>query len=174
MSEAPEPNPESADSPPAQASSDEAPPEPASVLVHAHLRVGWIALLAFVTLGIALESLHAFKSAAYLGVGQETRRLMWTLAHAHGVGLSLVHIAYAATLHAWFTHASRSLRLASRLLTWATGLVPGGFFLGGVVTYGGDPGVGAFLVPVGAGLMWIAVALVAHQIWTTRSHVPPA
>ena len=148
---------------------DQPPPEPAAALVKTHLRYGWIALLAFVTLGIALESLHAFKSAAYLGVGQETRRLMWTLSHAHGVGLSLVHIAYAATLHLRFTHATRPLRLASRMLTWSTGLVPGGFFLGGVVTYGGDPGVGAFLVPVGAGLLWIALAIVAHQIMTTPS-----
>ena len=43
-------------------------------------------------------------------------------------------------------------------------LVPGGFALGGVVTYGGDPGVGVFLVPVGAVLVWIAVLLVALSI----------
>src|SRR6187401_2755242 len=71
-------------------------------LARAHLRFGWIALLVFVTLGAVLEALHAWKSVAYLGVGHETRRLMWTLAHAHGVGLGLLHLGFAATLKVGF------------------------------------------------------------------------
>ena len=39
-----------------------------------HLRVGWWSLLAFATLGLALESLHGFKVRAYLDVSSETRR----------------------------------------------------------------------------------------------------
>lgn len=137
---------------------------PLQPAVRSHMRIGWIALLVFVTIGSILEALHAFKSGAYLGVGNETRRLMWTLAHAHGIGLALVHIGYGATLKSIFAAVTPRLSLASKLLTWGTVLVPGGFALGGVVTYGGDPGVGVFLVPVGAVLVWIAVLLVALSI----------
>jgi len=41
----------------------------------------------------------------------------------------------------------------------ATLLMPAGFFLGGVVFYGGDPGVGILLLPIGAVLLLVAVAL---------------
>jgi hypothetical protein len=128
------------------------------------MRTGWIALLVFVTLGTVLEALHAFKSGAYLGVGNETRRLMWTLAHAHGIGLALVHLGFGATLRALFVDVQPRLSTASRLLTWSTVLLPGGFFLGGIGTYGGDPGLGIFLVPVGALLLWIAVLLTAMTL----------
>jgi hypothetical protein len=131
-------------------------------LTRAHLRNGWIGLVVFVCLGIGLESLHAFKSFAYLGVGNETRRLMFTLAHAHGIGLSLVHIAFAATLSLSILPSAR-LAIASRCLNGALLLMPTGFLLGGIVTYGGDPGIGVLLVPVGALLLLIAVVLMA---WT--------
>ena len=135
-------------------------------LVRRHLRFGWVSLFVFVLLGIALEGLHAFKTSAYLGVGRETRRLMWTLAHAHGVGLSLVHIAFAATAGLVLrAAASPKLELGSRLLCWASVLIPGGFFLGGVVTYEGDPGVGVFLVPFGALFLVIALVCVIWVLW---------
>jgi hypothetical protein len=128
-----------------------------------HLRSGWIGMLLFVSLGIALESLHAFKSAAYLGAGNETRRLMWTLAHAHGAGLSLLQIGFAGTLRLSARPDSR-WTLASRLLNGAYALMPLGFFLGGIAPYEGDPGIGVWLVPLGAALLWSAVACVA---WLT-------
>lgn len=137
---------------------------PNTVAVRSHLRFGWIALLVFTTLGGVLEALHAWKSGAYLGVGNETRRLMWTLAHAHGIGLSLLHIGFAGTLKLLFDTLTPRLQLASRLLTWATLLLPGGFFLGGVVTYDGDPGLGVLLAPVGALLLWLCILLVALSI----------
>jgi hypothetical protein len=40
--------------------------------------------------------------------------------------------------------------------------MPLGFFLGGVVTYGGDPSLGVLLVPVGAALLLIAIAKLLH------------
>ena len=55
-----------------------------------HLRVGWWSLLLFATLGLVLESLQGFKVRAYLDVSNETRRLMWTLAHAHGTLVGIV------------------------------------------------------------------------------------
>ena len=39
----------------------------------------------FGTLGLVLETLHGFKIGAYLDVSNETRRLMWRLAHVHGL-----------------------------------------------------------------------------------------
>src|SRR4051794_6786004 len=62
--------------------------------VRSHLRFGWWSLLLFLTLGMVLEGLHGFKVAWYLNVSTQTRRLLWTLAHAHGTALGLVHIAF--------------------------------------------------------------------------------
>lgn len=132
-------------------------------LTQVHLRNGWIGLLLFASLGIALESLHAFKSAAYLGVDQEMRRLMWTLAHAHGVGLSLLQVALAATLHLVPTPPSSRWAAAGRLLNAACILIPLGFFLGGLQTYEGDPGLGVWLVPLGAASLLAALTIV---VWT--------
>jgi hypothetical protein len=128
-----------------------------------HLRLGWTALLVFTTLGLTLEALHAFKSPAYLGVGQETRRLMWTLAHAHGIGLSLLHIVFGATVSHLDAARMPRLQRASALLTAASWLLPLGFFLGGIATYDGDPGVGVLLAPIGGALLWVAVLLVAIE-----------
>jgi len=65
-----------------------------------HLRFGWWSLLVFATLGLILESLHGFKVRAYLDVSNETRRLMWTLAHAHGTLLAVVSgAAHLGTTH---------------------------------------------------------------------------
>jgi len=55
------------------------PPSNASV-IRRHLYFGWWTPLIFLTVGLALEALHAFKVGAYLKVSHETRRLMWTLA----------------------------------------------------------------------------------------------
>ncbi len=131
-----------------------------SSLVARHLRYGWCSLLLFICLGVVLESLHGFKVAWYLDVGTEPRRLMWRLAHAHGTFLSLVHIAYAATLHAR-PNVAFATSFASAALIAASILMPAGFFLGGTVIYGGDPGVGILLLPVGALLLVTAVLSVA-------------
>ena len=138
--------------------------QPLLELTRTHLRFGWIALLVFATLGVVLEALHAFKSGAYLGVGSEMRRLMWTLAHAHGIGLSILHMAFAATLKLGFDQATARLPRASGLLRWSTVLLPGGFFLGGIAPFEGDPGVGVWLAPVGALLLWSAILLVALEL----------
>jgi hypothetical protein len=140
----------------------------ASAKARLHLRFGWIGLLLFALLGIALEGLHAWKTPAYLGVGNETRRLMWTLAHAHGVGLSLVHLGFAATLSLVASSQLPKLELASRALSWASVLIPLGFFLGGTVTYEADPGVGVFLVPFGALALVIALGRIVWVLVSSR------
>ena len=126
------------------------------------LRFGWWALLAYLTLGIALEALHAFKSGWYLDVGHEMRRLMFTLAHAHGTLLALVNIAAGLT-----ARSVKGFELsppASWSLRWAALLLPAGFFLGGIVIHDGDPGIGIFLVPVGALLLLHGVGRVARDL----------
>ena len=131
-------------------------------LARAHLRFGWWSLVVFIALGLVLETLHGFKIGWYLDVGHETRRLMLTLAHAHGTLLGLIHIAFAATLAREPELPRR--RAASGLLKASSVLLPGGFLLGGLFIYGGDPGLGVFLVPVGAFLLLAAVVLVARDL----------
>lgn len=130
-------------------------------LVDRHLRVGFGGLLVFVVLGAALELLHAVKSPVFLDAGQETVRLLLRLAHAHGTGLALVNVAYAAAAHARPRTRSRA---ASACLVAATTLVPVGFLLGGLTARGADPGASVALVPAGAVLLVVALALVVARL----------
>lgn len=133
-----------------------------------HLRFGWWSLLLFATLGLVLESLHGFKVSAYLDVSNETRRLMWTLAHAHGGLLSMVHVLFGLTVRVAPDFGIGNRPLISRCLIGASIVLPGGFFLGGIGSYGGDPGVGVLLVPVGAAVLLIAVFLLARMADSVR------
>lgn len=135
-----------------------APSEPARL----HLRVGWWSLLLFLTLGLTLETLSGFKVGLYVDVSSSTRRLMWTLAHAHGTLIAILNIVFAMTLQMTGDWAEPSRTLASRCLRGALVLMPLGFFLGGVRIYGGDPGLGVLLVPPGALLLFVAVLLTAR------------
>lgn len=138
--------------------------QPELALSRRHLRLGWLALLVFLTFGIALEAMHGFKVDLYLNVANETRRLLWTLAHAHGVLLGLVHIAFASTIRELPAAARTWPKHASLCLSGSTVLLPAGFFLGGTVTYGGDPGRGILLVPVGAALLFAGVLITALRV----------
>jgi len=133
-----------------------------------HLLFGWWTLLAFAALGLVLESLQGFKVAAYLDVSNETRRLMWRLAHAHGALLGAINILFAVTLRTSPSSAFPGAERISTALIAATLLLPGGFFLGGIVFYGGDPGVGVLLVPIGALLLLLALFWIARGIRGTR------
>ena len=93
-----------------------------------NLRFGWWSLLVFLSLGAALETLHGFKIGWYVDVGNETRRLMFTLAHAHGTLLALLNIAAGLTARSVERFELRpSISFA---LIWAAILLPAGFFLG--------------------------------------------
>ena len=130
-----------------------------------HLRLGWLGLAVFVALGILLEGLHAFKAPMYLDVGNETRRLMWTLAHAHGSLLSLIQLAVASSSVVLGPEVVPQVASRSLVAGWV--LLPLGFFLGGIGTFGGDPGPGVFLAPVGALATLGGIAVVARRVWTT-------
>ena len=127
---------------------------------HPNVRFGWWALLAFLTLGIALEMMHGFKVQWYVSLANETRRHLWTLAHAHGTLLALVNVVFGV----WQSSRGRTdgASVASRLLRLATVVMPAGFLLGGAAPRGGDPGLGAVLIPVGAALLLVSVLLTAR------------
>ena len=127
-----------------------------------HLRVGWWALLLFLSAGTALEAMHGFKLGFYLDVSNETRRLSWTLAHAHGSLLSILNLVFAATLRLVPGWSGASRVVASRCLIGSLILLPTGFLLGGAFVHGGDPGLGILLVPPGAALLFVAVLLAAR------------
>jgi hypothetical protein len=142
-------------------------PAPAAT-ARRHFQIGWWSLFFFSSLGLLLETLHGFKLGFYLDLANETRRHMWTLAHAHGTLLALVNLGLGATLHLLCTGQERWIDPASRCLMGATLLLPGGFFLGGVVIYAGDPGLGVLLVPVGALLLLVAAFLTARGLRAPR------
>ena len=131
-----------------------------------NLRFGWWSLLVFLSLGGALETFHGFKIGWYVDAGNEMRRLMFTLAHAHGTALSLVNIAAGLTARKMERFDLRSS--VSFSLIWAGLLFPLGFFLGGLVTYGGDPGLGIWLVPIAALLLFYAVGHIALDLSKRR------
>ena len=105
-------------------------------------RFGFFSLGVWTSLGLALESAHALKVSAYLDHPQRRELLVW--AHAHGVGLALVVLAYAAVgIHPGCARFGRFLRAAAVLM-------PVGFGLSIFGTSEADPGPGIFLVPIGA------------------------
>jgi hypothetical protein len=133
-----------------------------SDLVRRHLRLGWWSLLVFLTLGLVLEALQGFKIGFYMDLANATRRHVWTLAHTHGTLLGLVNLAFAMSLRLFGDGRESWAGLASAALVGATVLLPGGFFLGGIVVYAGDPGLGVLLVPLGGALLVVAVFLAAR------------
>jgi len=137
-------------------------PLPADDLCARHVRIGWWSLLFFLSLGAGLEALHSLKLGCYLAPANETRRLLWTLAHAHGTLLAILQLIFGLLTRVTLDPASSQVMLAARCLIGASLLIPGGFLLGGASFHQGDPGLGVLLVPPGALLLFIAVFLSAR------------
>lgn len=115
-------------------------------------------LSAFIALGLFLEALLAFKVGPYIDQTAKLRRELWTLAHAHGTLLSLVHLAFASYVKG---RAFRAAPFVSVALFVAAALMPLGFFLAGALPYEGDPGSGIWLVPLGGFSLLCASVTVA-------------
>src|SRR5262245_27269958 len=141
-------------------------------LARRHHLIGWWGLLVFLCLGIGLETMHGFKVGYYLDPAHRWRRLLWTLAHAHGTLLGLVHVAFAAGLERFGAWGERRLKLASFFLIDALLLLPAGFFLGGVGHSEVDPSPGILLVPLGAALLLAAVGLIALAATAGEGEAP--
>jgi hypothetical protein len=127
-------------------------------------KIGWTALLVAACGGAILEAMHGFKVSAYLD--DDLTRTLLRLAHAHGVGLSLVVILFGV---------SAVPRLNERLsahvlsvLTIALATMPLGFGLGVIARFEGDPGPAIFLVPIGAIALVYALARIAVAMWTNE------
>lgn len=135
-----------------------------------HLKFGWWSLLVFLSVGILLEMMHGFKLGWYLDASNKMRRLMLTLGHAHGTLLSLVHIGFACSLKSFSDGSAKWNPWISPALMAASFLLPGGFLAGGLYIYDGDPGLGVFLVPVGAIFLLLGVLLTALR---TNTIAPP-
>ena len=118
--------------------------------VRRHLAFGWCLLATFMLLGMTLETMHAFKLGWYLDLANETRRLLFRLAHAHGALLGVVNVCFALSMAHRPTRGERSERWISRCLLLGSLLLPVGFLLGGVVVLGGDPNPAVLLSPLGA------------------------
>ena len=130
------------------------------VLARRHVRFGWLLVFSYVLLGASLETLHGFKAGLYLDASNEARRLVWTLAHTHGTLIGVLNLGFAVTL-ARLSLSAAQLRAASLLFVLAGIVMPLGFFLGGIVIYGGDPGLPILLAPVGGAFLIGAVGLAA-------------
>ena len=115
------------------------------------LRQGWISLALWIAFGILIEGLIGFRIPALLD--EPVRRDLFRLAHAHGTLLNLVLLVAALCQR---LELIRLGRLPAAELRLAVILLPVGFLLGGLWPLHDDPGVGIFLVPIGAVLLLVA------------------
>src|SRR5437660_10898077 len=139
------------------------------LLTRRHLVFGWWTILLFLTMCLILEGLHGLKIQGYLGVHAEMRRLMWTLAHAHGTLLGVLNLGFAFMTSFATDWSTKPRSIASAFLRAATILMPAGFFVGGLFTYSGDPGLGILLVPVAVLLLFASVFICARAATTHRN-----
>lgn len=133
-----------------------------STFAQTHRKYGWTALFFFMLFGTIVEGMLGFKSS---GITMDAlRRELWSLAHFHGAMLAVVNIVYVQ----WADSsqiAENSRKSASRTLLIGSILMPVGFFLGGVAHPEGDPGIGIFLVPLGALLLLYTIGLHMLAAW---------
>lgn len=127
------------------------------------LVTGLVGLTLWLASGVVLEGLHAWKSPAYLE--DPVRRLMLTLAHAHGTLLSALTLLLTLSVLPALALSRPWSRRAERLFALGAVLLPLGFLLGGLRHPEGDPGWGIALVPVGAASCLAALAIAT---WGTR------
>jgi hypothetical protein len=143
------------------------------IYVRRHLRVGWWSFFLFASFGLFLESLQGFKIRAYLDVSNETRRLMWTLAHAHGAllvpGQCAGRLEYPNHAGGWTRAPEADVERASR----RDGADSGRILSGGVVFYGGDPGLGVLILPIGAVAQLFAALLLARAAGSVSAAAAP-
>lgn len=141
---------------------DPRPPELTRQLLRRHLAWGWWSLAIFTLLGLVLEAGHGLKLGWYLDADNATRRLSFTLGHAHGTLLGVIHLAFALSLPHLRLSAAGASR-ASFALGAVTVLMPLGFVLGGVAFYAGDPGFAIVLVPPAGALLVVVLIAIARK-----------
>lgn len=130
-------------------------------------RFGWTSLAAWALFGLAIEGAHGFKLGAYLD--DSLRHTILRLAHAHGVILALVVLAFPATLAPDAdAAAARTARRTGLLLRAGALLIPAGFALGAIAPHEADPGWPVVLVPIGGALLVSGLIRTAWRAWRFR------
>lgn len=124
---------------------DSTPPPPAAPPSRRARTLGWWGVAGWSGFGLVLEAAHAFKVSGYLD--DPLTRMLLTLAHAHGVGASMLMILFSA--HG-APHLARNDRHTEPLLIAGWALLPAGFLLGALGHPEGDPALGIALAPLGA------------------------
>ncbi|MBX3293770.1 MAG: hypothetical protein KF881_12860 [Acidobacteria bacterium] len=120
------------------------------------LKQAWVSIAVWMTLGLLLEGLLAFRSPAYLQ--DEVRREMFRLAHSHGGVLNLLLLGTAFYIRIYSPKFPNIAMLALRI---GVILMPVGFLLGGIWHYDSDPGPAVFLAPLGGLMIIFGVVSVA-------------
>lgn len=136
---------------------------PDALEVRAARRFGWTSLACWAALGLGLETMHGFKVGLYLD--DELGRMLLRLAHAHGVGLSLVVLVYAFAGVPVLATRPDGGRGIGRLIRAAALLIPLGFALGAIGHPEGDPSLLVILVPAGGALLLVALIALAIASW---------
>jgi hypothetical protein len=116
----------------------------------------------FLSLGGALDTLHGFKDGVVCRCWKRNAATHVHTCPRRRTLLALINIAAGLTVRKVDRFELRPS--VSFALIWAAILLPAGFFLGGIVTYDGDPGLGVWLVPVGAILLFYSVARIALDL----------
>ena len=116
---------------------------------------GWLGIAVWMTLGLLLEGLLAYRAPSYLEDAQ--RRELFRLAHAHGTALNGLLVLAGLTLQ----QCKAFPKLAVLALRAGSLLMPLGFLLAGLWHPEGAPGLGIWLVPPGALLMIFGVTALA-------------
>lgn|SRR5882724_820414 len=119
---------------------------------------GWASLAFWISVGLLLETLLAYKAPAYLGDLQ--RRELFRLAHAHGTLLGVVLVLTAVWARGRAASLSRPALLALRAGSVS---MPLGFLLAGIWHPEGDPGWAIWLVPGAALLLIFALASIVFS-----------
>ena len=120
------------------------------------VRQGLIGIAVWMSFGLLLEGLIAFRVPAYL-LDQVPREL-FRLAHAHGTLLSLVIVAVGLCWRSGFIDPPRIAKLALQI---GAVLMPVGFLLGGIGHYETDPSPMVFLAPLGGVLVIFGIVACA-------------
>jgi hypothetical protein len=123
---------------------------PAAVMAH-----GWLGIAIWMSVGLLLESLMAYKAPSYLDDAQ--RRELFRLAHAHGTLLHAVLVLAALCGRSASVPVSRLGRFGLR---GGAIVMPVGFFLAGLWHPEGDPGLFIWLVPAGAAMTIFGVVAI--------------
>ncbi len=98
-------------------------------------RFGWTWLAAWSIFGLSLEAAHGFKLSVFLD--DQLRHTLLRLAHAHGVVLALVVLAFGGGVAALYGDAPpAAARRTGRLIRIGAAIVPLGFALSAIAARG--------------------------------------